>query len=282
MKPSTINYRLACLGTVFKFHGIPDLQNPLKGLRRLADAGRGGREQIIAEEEFARILASTNDPELLDFYKVLRYTGARADITAARLSWDDISFVEEKIHVPACKNKGKMGFKRAYDIEIDGRIFDTLLRRQVMCQSLTLAMAREMYPFLQGHSDLEIMPILEVARNYLFPSHVFREELRGHVKSYGYAAQTFRRIARDLGIKDVCLHDLRRTAATEYYARSNDIVATKDFLGHTDINTTQKYLHLKKLDRRSTGVQPVANNPFKKASGTGTAPEANNTIIKTA
>jgi integrase len=265
MKESTINMRLANLATVLKFHKIPDYMNPLKGLRRLADPARFGRDRIVSDEELNKILALTVDKELYDYYIFLRYTGARADITAARLMWADISLENEIIHVPKDKNKGKKGYKHGYDIEIDGRLFPTLVQRFNQSASLTLQECRKMYPFLIGHADSEILPLLGEARKYIFPSYFLRCAL-GNVSLYSYAGGEFRKNYRSLGIDQTYLHDLRRTAGTEYYQRSGgDIVATRDFLGHTDIGTTQKYLHIQKIARHSLGVEPVKDNPFKKS-----------------
>ena len=39
-------------------------------------------------------------------------------------------------------------------------------------------------------------------------------------------------------------HVFRHTAVTEFYKKSRDIMATKDFAGHDSINTTVRYVHL--------------------------------------
>ena len=40
-------------------------------------------------------------------------------------------------------------------------------------------------------------------------------------------------------------HNIRKTAITEYYNMNKDIVATKDFVGHSDIKITQLYVEKK-------------------------------------
>lgn len=51
------------------------------------------------------------------------------------------------------------------------------------------------------------------------------------------------RIAYDLGIDDVSSHDLRATFATSLFRATKDILLVSRLLGHSNIATTQAYLH---------------------------------------
>lgn len=52
----------------------------------------------------------------------------------------------------------------------------------------------------------------------------------------------FNDTAKAAGLKDLRLHDLRRTGATRLYNASKDIDAVKDALGHSHVNTTWIYI----------------------------------------
>ncbi len=45
-----------------------------------------------------------------------------------------------------------------------------------------------------------------------------------------------------LDIKRLSLHSLRHTAAHERYAAGQDILAIQELLGHTNLDTTYRYL----------------------------------------
>lgn len=46
------------------------------------------------------------------------------------------------------------------------------------------------------------------------------------------------------GYRAYRFHDLRHTAITRYYEHTRDIWKTKEFARHTELSTTQKYIHL--------------------------------------
>ena len=70
-------------------------------------------------------------------------------------------------------------------------------------------------------------------------------------------------LKRDLNWKELAkgrrLHDLRHTAATEWLRNGIDVLTVKEWLGHSSLAMTQRYVHylgtdadvaaLKKLDR---------------------------------
>lgn len=67
---------------------------------------------------------------------------------------------------------------------------------------------------------------------------------------------------------DECLHTLRHRAGTTGYARTKDIRATQEFLGHSSLATTEIYVE---LDRRSTAAITEATS-FANARATTFSP----------
>jgi len=64
----------------------------------------------------------------------------------------------------------------------------------------------------------------------------------------------WRRIRKRAGLEDVRIHDLRHTYASNALASGIDLVMVSKLLGHTQIHTTMRYVHL-------------ADDPIRKAAG---------------
>ena len=53
----------------------------------------------------------------------------------------------------------------------------------------------------------------------------------------------FKKVVREKLKKDYTLHDLRRSRATNWYAKGDDLIKIKTKLGHASISTTQLYIN---------------------------------------
>ena len=61
----------------------------------------------------------------------------------------------------------------------------------------------------------------------------------------------FTRIRRKQGIKNFSPHRLRHSLSTEMYSNGCDLIQISSILGHSNVNTTKRYIHpdlKKKLD----------------------------------
>jgi integrase/recombinase XerD len=72
----------------------------------------------------------------------------------------------------------------------------------------------------------------------MFPAH------EGGAWDQRNALRSFYLLQDRLGLKRVGFHRLRHTFATEYLRRGGDVVRLSRTLGHTQITTTMRYLHL--------------------------------------
>lgn len=77
--------------------------------------------------------------------------------------------------------------------------------------------------------------------------YLFESEQTGNAYPIRTVQQIFSNAKRDAGIlKDVGIHSLRHSFATHLLDKGTDIRYIKDLLGHFDIRTTERYLHVSK------------------------------------
>lgn len=62
-------------------------------------------------------------------------------------------------------------------------------------------------------------------------------------KPYTTIKTGFNRALERAGIKNFRFHDLRHTVGTRLVANGADLITVKEFLAHSDIKTTQRYMH---------------------------------------
>jgi len=138
------------------------------------------------------------------------------------------------------------------------------------------------------HIDSDRMQILvEQAKGkkdrYVALSPILLDILRDYIKTYNpkpqkylfeseqtgmaYPTRTVQRIfqlAKDKGgiIKDIGIHSLRHSFATHLLEKGTDIRYIKDLLGHFNIKTTERYLHVSK--KSLVNISSPLDDLFKK------------------
>ena len=110
----------------------------------------------------------------------------------------------------------------------------------------------------KGQKDRYVMLsplVLDVLRNYvrqLRPrpaSYIFEGFIKGTPYSHRSAQEVFTKAKKLCGIrKDVTFHSLRHSFATHLLEKGTDVKYIQELLGHFDIRTTLRYLHVARKD----------------------------------
>jgi len=106
---------------------------------------------------------------------------------------------------------------------------------------------KDRYITMSGHAVRGIKKHLALAgpRLYLFESSV----RKGNPISKTKIRTLLKEAVQKAGIKkQVCVHTLRHTYATHQLEAGQNIMALKESMGHSDIQTTLVYLHIAQLD----------------------------------
>ena len=108
----------------------------------------------------------------------------------------------------------------------------------------------------QGEKDryVNLSPVLlDILRNYIKDSkprpteYLFESDQTNTAYPVRTIQQIFSNAKDKAGIKkDVGIHSLRHSFATHLLEKGTDIKYIKDLLGHFDIRTTERYLHVSK------------------------------------
>jgi site-specific recombinase XerD len=184
------------------------IKRPRKARTTVRFLSKGDAERLLST------IRAANDREgqwLGDIIRVALGTGLRVSELCA-MRWDWIGF-----HPPSVTVRRGEGFRpkshHERHIPIAGDAADVLLR-------------------LHRDKDSE-------------GSHVFRDD-HGRPLRPGRVSKAFKKYARQAGLSEaVSFHTLRHTYASWMVKAGADLYRVKELLGHADIETTQRYAHLR-------------------------------------
>jgi integrase len=173
------------------------------------------RERFISIEEMPRFIAAVHSEDKIynDLIYVLLFTAQRKDAVMS-MAWVDLDLAGKTWRIPSAKMKGR---PNGYVIPLTDLIVDILNQRSKNKQP----------------DETYVFPSTCSASGYITGEHFWD------------------RIRDKCGMKDIRLHDLRRTMGSWLSVSGVDIYKISKVLAHKDVRVTQKvYAHLQAVDAR--------------------------------
>lgn len=208
VKPSTVNFEVSVLRTFFNFvihERQVRMENPCARFKPLRDAaGKAqGRTPVYSQEEAARILGACDEEDRAAFATLL-LTGMREQ-ELCFLTWEDVRLTKGRECVVV---RAKTGFSpkdyEEREIPIPAELAAMLRARERKSQ----------WVFARPDGSQE--------------THLLRR---------------LKRVAAAVGVENATLHKFRHTYATRLLENGADIVTVQRLLGHSDLDTTKRYLN---------------------------------------
>ena len=205
--PATINFEITILRALFYYvtreRGV-SMDNPCARFKPLRSEKERlkGRPPVYGQAEIDKIFAECNDTDRAIF-ATLVLTGQRKD-ELVNLTWDDVDLNRAILRVTA---KGDFAPKDYEEREIP------------------------LPPELVG-----ILRELPRTSTWVFPS------ARGNRLGPNEMLRRLKDVAERVAVKHATLHKFRHTYATRLLEDGCDIVTVQHLLGHSDLETTRKYL----------------------------------------
>ena len=222
VRPATVNFELGVVRSWFNFLrrelGL-EIENPCQSFQPLRDAASlgRGRPSVYTNEELERLFAACNERERVVF-ETLLLTGLR-ERELTTLTWEDVCLEPGREHIVV---RAKPGFTPK-DYE----------QREVPLPT-SLAEKLRAWPRTSG---------------LVFPSR--RGERERHL------LRRLQRVAARAGVEGATLHKFRHTYATRLLEQGADVVTVQRLLGHSDLETTQRYLN-PDAERKRAAVAQLA------------------------
>lgn len=180
-------------------------RNPAKGIKRNP---KRSRERFIQQHEMPYLLASIEEeiPRTAAYFLMLLFTGARRD-EARRARWVDLDLVGGLWHKPMTKN---------------GRTHTVPLPQRLLVRLCALPRTHE----------------------WVFPSTPNNKRSESGEWGRTCVEHAWRKIRARVGLNDVRIHDLRRTAASWLAISGENLPVIQRTLNHSSLTATQVYARL--------------------------------------
>lgn len=232
LSPSSIRRYLTVLQSIFKQASKLGLisESPAKGERLTLPKAQAPKIEIFTKQEAAEMLAAL-EKEDLQFQTLIQLaivTGARRGELAA-LKFSDIDFEQQKITIEraAYKIKGQpLATKPPKDYETR-----TVTINESCCELLKLLKAEKV-------SERQRIGSQWIEGNWVFT------QWNGEMMNPMTPTKQFSKFLDRNGLRHRKFHSLRHTSATLLLYAGVNIKQVQGRLGHGDIETTNKYLHL--------------------------------------
>ena len=207
VSPATINFEINVLKTFFYYmirERAARMENPCARSKPLrAEKERlKRRPPVYTQDELDKLFAKCDETERAMF-ATLFLTGLRKD-ELVHLTWDDVDLPRALLRVTA-----KEGFAPKDYEERD------------------IPVPPDLVKILKG---------LPRTSTWVFASR------NGNRLGRNEMLRRLKEVAEEAGVKHATLHKFRHTYATRLLERGADIVTVQHLLGHSDLDTTRKYL----------------------------------------
>lgn len=202
---TTGNRYLSLLSSIFRYGIELDLleRNPCKGVKKARE--NKSRDRFLQEDEhirFIQVLSTMLDIPQAQAIFLLLATGVRRSELLS-LTWDDVSLTDKQAHLRDSKNGES---------------------RYVTLNSVAVDLLTKM------HSQRSKSP-------WIFPARTSNSNTP-HLQD---VRKTFASICKQAGVRNLRLHDLRRSHASYLLKSGVDVVTIKELLGHKSLKSTQVY-----------------------------------------
>lgn len=230
-----------------------DFENVVKTVRKLKGADRK-RKHRVTDDEFAAILShipAQDASDIVEFFTFSLNQGTRRQETF-NLTWGDVDPANYRLTLPHHKTE-------AHDDEEGGQI-RTLTR--TACEQIQRL--RQHYKAIHGRAP---DPEARIFTRY---------------QTEATYSKIFARAAREAGLQDIRLHDLRHEATTRIArdCRYNSTL-TKSYTGHKDERSLARYSHASPRDIHDTVQQlQVQNGRDGQAAQQGSSPPSDTAVLE--
>lgn len=214
--------------TPAEFKALMDGARSIDAQRRETLRGKLARAEPDEAEALSRNIEEIDGKRLWwQVFIALCYTAGTRVNEAINLTWSDVDFEEDTIRIIAKPEVGDLQGWRPKDIE--ARIVPIpKLTLDLLAKVHAVADERTPYVFISA----ERLDLIKAAKE------------SGTWKENRAAVNNLRRkwyqLCNDVSMARTAIHDLRRSAITNW-ARRSPIHVVKELAGHADISTTQRY-----------------------------------------
>lgn len=205
--------------------------NPTQNIKKFKEQSRDRFIQPNELPKFFKALDEEQNQIARDYVYLSLYTGARkANVLAMR--WEEINFITQEWRIPKTKNG----------------------------EALTLPLIEEAIDILKKRKkEIEKSDLQAFQKIWVFPSQTSKS---GHLEE---PTKAWKRILEKANIKDLRIHDIRRTLGSYQVMTGASLPIIGKSLGHKSGQATQIYSRMN-LDpvRQSVGKAIEFMNQFKK------------------
>lgn len=191
-------------------------KNPTEGFN-LSTNPNEVKGTLLSAEDLRRLLdaAAQKDPDMVDILALAALTGLRRS-NVLKMPWEWVNLQRGVLYIPSEATKGK--------------------------QPIAKPMSDPVRQLLQRRWEVARAAIQENPQERWRLDWVFPNPATGKPFHSRYSA--WDTVRKNAGMPNIRLHDLRHTFATMMLDAGCDIVDVKEALGHTQLKTTMKYLHI--------------------------------------